>query len=600
MQGIENGLTIKNNKTDKKHLATSVLLGRILRDYVKPYTGILVISAVFMILSAAMTGGLAKLMEPIIDDVFSPGGEKRLWPVAFMVMGAFSLRGISTYAHTVLMNRVGQGVVADMQKQMFSKLVRMDISYFQKKTSGHLMTRVTSDTAVMRGAVTDSISGIAKSSLTLMILIAVMFYQDWKLTLISLFIFPTAAFIVAKIGKKLRRIATDMQEETGELASLLNQNFQGIRHIRAYGLETHEEERVGSTVTRLYKLFCKVIRVSSLATPMSEILSGLAIVTIIIYGGLQVIEGTTTAGKLFSFIAAFLMAYEPMKRLAKLNTVLQTGLAAAERIFEIVDLEPSIKDKPDAKALELEKAPNIEFKDVSFVYPNEKNEMQAALSNVSFKAKSGQIIAFVGPSGAGKTTIVNLVLRFYDPESGTVSIDGTDIRDVTMNSLRENMALVSQDITIFNDTVRDNIRAGHAGASDEEVMEAAKAATAHEFIMELENGYDTKLGEHGTKLSGGQRQRIAIARAMLRNAPLLLLDEATSALDNEAERAVQNALQTLQKGRTTLVIAHRLSTVQNADVIYVLENGEIVEQGKHATLLKKNGLYKRLYGEGLQ
>ena len=583
-----------------QHQATHKLMRRIISGYVRPHLGLIIAATLLMLLSAGMTGLLAKLMEPVIDDVFSQGDLKQLWQVAILIFSAFTLRGAATYGHTVLMGKAGQAMIADVQKELFSKLIRMDIAAFQQKDSGHLIVRMVSDTTMMRMAMADSITGLAKGSFTLVVLVCVMFYQDWKLTLISLFIFPPISYGVMRLGKKLRKTATLMQEESGNLTAVLQQSFQGIRHIRAYGLEEHEDTRVKNNITRLYKFYLKVIRTSALATPLSETVAGLAIVTIIIYGGYQVMDGATTAGKLFSFIAAFLLAYEPMKRLANLNTVLQTGLAAAQRVFDAMDVQPSIADRPDAKELKLKKAPEITFENVCFAYPdnNKSSEAETALDHLSFTVPAGKTVALVGPSGAGKSTVINLLLRLYDADEGRILVDGKDIRDVTLASLRGHAALVSQDVTVFNDTARDNIRCSRFDADDDAVEDAAKAATAHEFILEMENGYDTVLGEKGATLSGGQRQRIAIARAVLRGAPLLLLDEATSALDNESERAVQSALKKLQKGRTTLVIAHRLSTVQNADLIYVIDRGKIVEHGTHKELLKKDGVYKRLYGGG--
>ncbi|TNE31172.1 MAG: ATP-binding cassette domain-containing protein [Alphaproteobacteria bacterium] len=592
-------MTAKETETGQ-HQATHKLMRRIISGYVRPHISIIIAAALLMMLAAAMTGLLAKLMEPVIDDVFSRGDLKQLWQVAILIFSAFTLRGAATYGHTVLMGKAGQAMIADVQKELFSKLIRMDISFFQQKDSGHLIVRMVSDTTMMRMAMADSITGLAKGSFTLIVLVCVMFYQDWKLTLISLFIFPPISYGVMRLGKKLRKTATLMQEESGNLTAVLQQSFQGIRHIRAYGLEEHEDNRVKNNITRLYKFYLKVIRTSALATPMSETVAGLAIVTIIIYGGYQVMDGATTAGKLFSFIAAFLLAYEPMKRLANLNTILQTGLAAAQRVFDAMDVQPEITDRPGAKELKLSKAPEITFENVCFSYPdnNKTTEAETALDHLSFTVPAGKTVALVGPSGAGKSTVINLLLRLYDADEGRILVDGKDIRDVSLASLRGHAALVSQDVTVFNDTARDNIRCSRFDASDEDVESAAKAATAHDFILEMENGYDTVLGEKGATLSGGQRQRIAIARAVLRGAPLLLLDEATSALDNESERAVQSALKKLQKGRTTLVIAHRLSTVQNADLIYVIDRGQIVEHGTHKALLKKDGVYKRLYGGG--
>jgi len=588
---------VNKTKTGQQQ-ATYILMRRIIADYVRPHIMLIAAAVFLMILSAGMTGLLAKLLEPVIDDVFSDGNINKLWQVAILILGAFTLRGAATYGHTVLMGKAGQAMIADVQKQLFARLIRMDVASFQQQDSGHLIVRMISDTGMMRMAMADSITGMAKGSFTLLILVSVMMYQDWKLTLISLLVFPPAAYGVMKLGKKLRRTATSMQEEAGNLTTLLQQSFQGIRHIRAYGLEDYEDNRIDGNITRVYKLYLKIIRTSALATPMSETVAGLAIVTIIIYGGYQVMAGATTAGKLFSFIAAFLMAYEPMKRLANLNTILQTGLAAAQRVFDTMDIQPKIIDKADAQTLTLKKAPAITFEDVCFSYPdnNKSAEAETALNHVSFTVPAGKTVALVGPSGAGKSTIINLLLRLYDTDSGRITVDGKDIHDITLASLRGHAALVSQDVTVFNDSARDNIRCSRFDASDEDVEKAAKAATAHDFILEMENGYDTILGEQGATLSGGQRQRIAIARAVLRSAPLLLLDEATSALDNESERAVQEALKKLQKGRTTLVIAHRLSTVQNADLIYVIDRGQIVEQGTHKELLKKNGVYKRLYG----
>ncbi|MGM0422632.1 MAG: ABC transporter ATP-binding protein, partial [Pseudomonadota bacterium] len=463
--------------------------------------------------------------------------------------------------------------------------------FFQKMKSGQLLSRVISDATVMRSSVAESLMGVGKNSITLLILIGVMFYQDWKLTLIALVVFPLAAIFVMKLGRRLRKVSSHAQHELGDLSTDLTQAFQGVRHVKAYGMIEHENDRVNNGVERIFKLTVKGFRVSALATPLSEMLSGLAIVTIIVYGGYQVIAGESTAGQLFSFITAFLLAYEPMKRLAKLNNILQIGLAAADRIFNILDIEPHVKDEPDAKPLVTDNY-TVSFENVSFSYPDGTE----ALEDVNISAPSGKTIALVGSSGSGKSTIINLIPRFYDVQAGAVKIGGTDIRDVSLKSLRSNMALVSQEVTIFNDTLHDNIAYGTPQATREQVIEAAKSAAAHDFIVKLPEGYDTIVGEQGVKLSGGQRQRVAIARAMLRNAPILLLDEATSALDTESERLVQNALDRLREGRTTLVVAHRMSTIKNADYIYVLQGGKVVEEGGHNQLLIQKGVYSKLYG----
>jgi len=567
------------------------LVRRLFVQYVRPHMGSLALAMLLMFVAAAMTGVMAKLMEPIIDKVFTAKDQAALWPVAVGVMTVFVIRGLATYGHTVLMNRLGQRVVCDVQRDMFGHLVYADLAFFHGQQSGTLLSRFISDVGMIRAAVIEAMTGMGKNALTLVFLIGVMFFQDWKLTLISLFVFPAAAYVVMRLGKKLRKVSTNTQIETGILTSMLGQAFQGSKHVKSYGMEEFEKERVGKIIERIFSLMNRAYRVSATAMPLSEALSGLAIVTIIVYGGMQVMAGHSTTGQLFSFIAAFLLAYEPMKRLAKLNNVMQMGLAAVDRLFTMMDVPPRITDKPDAKVLRNVKG-ELLFDHVTFRY----DDGTEAINDVSFTVPAGKTVALVGQSGAGKSTILNLIPRFYDVTAGSIRLDGHDIRDVTLQSLRRNMALVSQEVAIFSDTIRDNIAYGTADATEEQIIAAAKNAAAHDFIMELPQGYDTIVGENGVKLSGGQRQRISIARAMLKNAPVLLLDEATSALDTQSERLVQSALEHLQKNRTTIVVAHRLSTIMGADVIHVMQEGKIVETGTHAELLAKGGYYSRLYG----
>ncbi|MDH5189560.1 MAG: ABC transporter ATP-binding protein/permease, partial [Rhodospirillaceae bacterium] len=422
--------------------------------------------------------------------------------------------------------------------------------------------------------------------------------QDAQLAAIAFIVFPLAVLPIVKIGRKMRRVTTTFQEETGMFTTLLEQTFQGIRVVKAYSMEPYEQKRISELIDKLFRTFLKSNRARALNSPIMETLGGVAITLVIVYGGERVISGEMDAGSFFSFITALLLAYEPMKRLANLNATVQEGLAGADRTFSLLDRNALINNAAQAKNLE-PRGGEIRFENVSFSYPrNEATEARStelALKNISIVVPAGKTVALVGASGAGKSTVMNLVPRFYEVSDGAVMVDGQDVRNLTIKSLRSAMALVSQEVTLFDDTVRANIAYGREGASADEIIEAARGASALDFINELPEGFDTEVGEHGVKLSGGQRQRLAIARAMLKNAPILLLDEATSALDTESERNVQNALDILMKNRTTLVIAHRLSTVVNADVIYVMDGGRVIEQGSHAELIKKGGTYSTLY-----
>ena len=576
--------------------STAKLMKRLVKNYMRPYFKEIGIAVFLMAIAAGSTAVVAQLMQPILDDVLNGQDQSLIVPIALFVLCVFIVRGLSTYGHTVIMNKTGQSIVADIQKDLFGHFMGLDLEFFHANPSGQLISRVVNDVNVMRIAMSDTMTGLGKSILTLVFLTAVMFYQDWKLSIAAFAIFPFAAIFVATLGKRLRKVSKSIQSELGNLSDRLSQTFQGIRQVQAYGMEKEESLRAAEAIDTVKRLNIKAVRIGNLSTPVNEILVGFVFCGIIIYGGFAAARGEMTAGQLGAFLAAFTLAYEPMKKLAKLNNILQTGLGASERVFDMIDNPPKIADAPNAKGLRV-KTPSIAFNNVEFHYEEEKAK---ALEGVSFEIPSGKVTALVGPSGAGKTTIMNLIPRFYDVTNGSIEIDGKDLRDLKLQSLRKHIALVSQDITIFDDTIGANIAYSKPGASQKEIEKAAKAAAAHDFISEFPDGYKTAVGEDGVKLSGGQRQRIAIARAILRDAPILLLDEATSALDNESEKLVQDALEQLQSGRTTLVIAHRLSTVQNADEIIVLDEGKIAEQGKHNALLKKNGLYTQMYKAGLK
>ncbi len=576
--------------TNHGHQSTASLMRRLLREYVRPYLGWIASAVFFMIIVSAATGLSAWLMEPIVDDVFVAKNKSTLWLVGGAVLVTFAVKGAANYAQAALISRVGLRIIADAQSRLFAHLGNMDLGFFHANPTGTLISRFTVDIGQMRAVVSNVLTSLGKDLMSLIALVGVMFYQNWQLACIAIFIFPVAILPIAKLGRRIRKVTANTQAETGLFMTLLEQTFQGIRVVKAYGMEQYEKSRLDGLIDRLFRLTFKSARIRATASPVMETLGGVAVAIVIIYGGQQVIDGVNTPGAFFSFITALLMAYEPMKRLANLNASMQEGLAGAQRLFRVLDTEPIIVDKPDAEPLDGVRG-DIVLENVTFSYADDG----PALTDVRLTAPAGKRIALVGPSGAGKSTILNLIPRFYDVDAGRVCIDGHDVRDVTMASLHQNIALVSQEITLFDDTVRANIAYGREGATDGEIEEAARHAAADDFIRQLPEGYDTQVGEQGVKLSGGQRQRLAIARAMLKNAPVLLLDEATSALDTHSERQVQAALDQLMSGRTTLVIAHRLSTVVDADIIYVIDGGRISQSGSHADLLAEGGTYATLH-----
>ena len=576
---------------ERKSEKSIKLVKRLIKEHVRPYFGKMFIAAICMAIVAAATATNAWLMQPVLDEVFLNKNTQLLLLVPIVVMTIAIVKGLASYGESIFMEYSGEKIISDVRYRLFSHLMNADLNFFHKNSSGKLISRFTYDVGLLRASVSTALTGIAKDSMTLIFLVALMFYQDWFLAIIAFFVFPAAVLPILYIGRRIRKISTSTQTEIGSFASLLSQIFQGARYVKAYTMQKYEKRRAKKIIEDLFNLIYKSVRIRSRTRPILETLGGIAIALVIFYGGSKVISGATTPGTFFSFITALLMAYQPLKRLANFNVNIQDGLAAADRIFNLLDQKPKITDLPNAKEY-IHKKGKIEFKKVKFSYGSKTSH---ALNEINLKILGGKTVALVGKTGAGKSTILNLIPRFYDTQSGKVIIDKKNIKDYKVHTLRKKMALVSQEVTLFDDTIRANIAYGNPNCSEKQLYEAAKKADAHEFITSFKDGYKSVVGEHGIQLSGGQRQKIAIARAILKNAPILLLDEATSSLDSSSEKDIQKSLKKLMKNKTTLVIAHRLSTILDADLIYVIDNGRVLEKGSHKTLMKNKSLYSKLY-----
>ena len=569
---------------------------RLFNTKISKYFNKLIFALILSIIVAASTSATAWLLDPAIKKIFVDKSQSMLYLIPLGIILAFTSKGISLYLARSTTIKVGYDVTKDLQHDMTQSILMSDTYRLEDKHSAKFISNFLFDTTQLRDLVSFAMLNLMKDSLTLIALLSLMFYQNWRLAIFALFMIPFAVFISRKLGKRMNKASRQAQEKSENLSKFLSEILKNSKIIKIYQKENFEFKRTYAAISEMIDKLKKIAIITIQATPIMEILTGFIIAGFIYYSGYMVSKGLIEINNFFSFLAAMMLAYQPIRSLASINIAINQGLAATKRIFDVIDTEVTVKDKINAKKLELENA-NIKFENVYFAYPNTKEK---AVKNINLDIKGGSIVALVGHSGAGKSTIFNLLPRFYNLEEGTISIDNQNISNVSINSLRKNISLVSQDIILFDDTITSNISYSNPNASKEQIINASKFAAAHSFISNLTKQYDTIIGEDGVKLSGGQKQRISIARAILKDSPIILLDEATSSLDSESESQVQNAIMNLTKNKTTIVIAHRLSTIMRADKIFVLKNGEIVDQGKHNELLNSSAIYKNLYNKQIE
>ena len=564
------------------------VISRLINNYLLNHKITIFIALLMMIISAGATGLHAWLVRPALDEVLIKGNKDMLFLIPIAIIVVTLCKGLATYTHSYQMSKVAHSVIAKLQKQMFEKLMYLNLTYFNDSKSGNLISRLINDTYYLRMAIVKSVTAVIKDILVIIFLLGNMFYQSWSLTLFAFFAFPLAIWPIRKIGKSIRKITYEIQNEIAKFSNVLTESIKGIRQVKAYNREEYEKERAFNTIKYIRKYFIRSAFISNRLSPLMEFIGSLAVAVSIYAGGVFVLNESMTTGQFMSFLVSLLLAYQPVKALGNLNISVQEGLAGAERIFLLLDTS---KDKSEIhkESNNINLDGNIEFNNVNFSY--EENNV---LNEINLIIESGKKTAFVGLSGSGKSTLINLLLRFYDNYSGNIKIDNHDIKSLSLFDLRENISLITQETLLFNESILDNIRYGDMSCDDKKIEQIADLSGVSRFADKLPHKLKTIVGESGIKLSGGQRQRIAIARALIKNAPILIMDEATSSLDNLTEKEIQNALDELMKNKTTIIIAHRLSTIKNADIIFTIENGKIENKGNHEHLIKNSAVYKKL------
>ena len=570
--------------SDKKQSVTS----RIVFDYLMSHKLKIILALLMMVISAAATGLHAWLVRPALDEVLIKGNKEMLFLIPIAIIIVTLCKGLATYTHSYQMSKVAHSIIAKLQTQMFEKLMYLNMKFYNDSKSGNLISRLINDTYYLRLAIVKSVTGIIKDVLVIIFLLGNMFYQSWTLTLFAFFAFPLAIWPIRKIGKSIRKITYTIQNEIAIFSNVLAESIKGIRQVKAYSRENYEKQRAFETISFIQKYFTKSAFISNRLSPLMEFIGSLAVALSIYAGGVFVLNESMTTGQFMSFLVSLLLAYQPVKALGNLNISVQEGLAGAERIFKLLDTsEKNMENISPKKTIDLDG--DIVFKDVSFAYND-----NTVLDKISLRIPKGKKVALVGLSGSGKSTIANIILRLYDNYSGSILINSKDIKELDLTDVRNSVSIVTQETILFNESIFNNIKYGNLKATDEEISLVAKNAGVSSFSEELDQKLDTVIGENGVKLSGGQRQRIAIARALIKDAPLLIMDEATSSLDNITENKIHETINSLMNNKTKLIIAHRLSTIEDADIIYVLDKGKIESQGKHEELISKSTIYKKL------